>query len=220
MSRKVLLLGLGCAFTALGVSFWHSQARGKPNVEEVALRAELAQLKRDLRSVKDSHRVSLLALGERAQASPVEAAARVDSPEVTEPPIVPSEPLKIPEEVAAEQERRAREAVHEAGDRLDAFMTSEAVDVAYRRQTDEAARAVFAALPGGKVLSTECGSQLCRVDAESSSESELLEVARQLAGKPPFDQEVLYRYDTEAQPPKLSLYVGRAGVQLASLLTE
>jgi hypothetical protein len=188
---------------------------------EAQLRAELAELRGELRTVSAAHGAALGAAA-HIQSSPAPAAVPTGANDAAgssrgATTSAPSAPVD-PQAFAAEQMRRANEAAKRVGDKLDTVLAADQVDTVWLADTSRAVDRVFGAIADSHVRSTECGSRLCRVVVEEKTTDELRALASQIADKPPFDQDVLYRYDMEASPPRVTLYVTRPGTEMASLV--
>jgi hypothetical protein len=217
MSLKTIFAG-GSLLAVAGLGVWHVQKSPKPTSNEAELRAELARLRNEVRSVGVAQRAQMQALASRdTQVVPLaNASAAVPQP-VSQGKVGPELPKDPLERIRAIDQANT-DAANRAGDQLDAYLASDGVDARWRSDTINSVNAVFADLPG-KVLDAECGSHLCRVVVQRSSTEEIRTLASQIVGKAPFDQDVLYRYDLGASPPKVTLYVTRAGTQMASLVS-
>lgn len=218
MSR-LIGVSLACAVTALGGGLWYFHA--KPSVSrgnvalagaDPALRAELERLRSEVSNVSAAQRAQQWRsqLSERSPA--VAAAAAVPSSK-------PKQPRLDPQAELAKRDRALHDAVARVGDKLDALLATDTVDAPWRADTTRDVSAAFADVPG-KVIGTDCGSNLCRVVVEEPDAASMHDLPQKISQRPPFDSDVLFRYDMDANPPSVTLYVTRKGIAMASLVED
>lgn len=217
---KLTVISIACALAALGAGAF--VLRGKPMAASVKaapsaaseheLRAEIERLRGEVRGVSAAQRLDRAALVHAAANTPPGQAAQ-------EPENVPASertPLD-PKQFMQERERATHEAVATIGNRLDDVLNTDVVDARWRAEVTRNVDAIFTDIPNSTVVSTDCGSRLCRVVVERTSVDELRDLPKSFSNRPPFDSEILYRYDTEAKPPRVTMYVTREGNSIAAL---
>jgi len=217
---KLTFISVACALTALGAGVFvlrgepmaHSVKAAPSAVSESELRAEIARLRNEVRDVSAAQRLDRIALAQAGASTPPGQARQ-------EPENVPAtERMPVdPKQFIEERERATHEAVATIGNRLDDVLNTDAVDARWRAEVTRNVDAIFAEIPNSKVVSTDCGSRLCRVVVERTSVDELRDLPKSFSNRPPFDSEILYRYDTEAKPPRVTMYVTREGNSIAAL---
>lgn len=216
---KLTVISVACALAALGAGAF--VLRGKPVAHSVKgapsaaseseLRAEIARLRSEVRGVSAAQRLDRAALLPGASTPPGQAGQEPENvPAAQRTPIDPKQFLD-------ERERATHEAVATIGSRLDDVLNTDVVDTRWRAEVTRNVDAIFAEIPNSKVVSTDCGSRLCRLVVERTSVDELRDLPKSFSNRPPFDSEILYRYDTEAKPPRVTMYVTREGNSIAAL---
>lgn len=216
--NKLAVISVACALSALGAGMFLLQSKPSAKAAKAAspsdteLRAEIARLRSEVQGVSAAQRVDRAAL----QLSAANAAAPAVAQEPANSNAVDRGPVD-PRQLLEERDRATHEGVARIGDRLDQLLTTDTVDTRWRTETTRNVDAIFAEVPNSKVLSTDCGSRLCRVVVERTSVDELRDLPKAITNRAPFDSEVLYRYDMEAKPPRVTIYVTRDGGSMAEL---
>jgi len=215
MSR-LIAVSIACAATALGAGLWHLNTkplRAKLEVTDSSkeLRSEIERLRTEVNNVGAAQRA------EQVRARLVAGAAAAQPIEVQQKPASGKATAVDLQNGLVERERALHDAVARVGDQLDELLSTDVVDARWRAETVQAVNGVFAEV-AGKVRSTDCGSKLCRVVVEEPSAAELRALPKQISERPPFNSDVLYRYDMDANPPSVTMYVTRGGTTMASLV--
>jgi hypothetical protein len=176
------------------IAFAFRRAPAPPPVAELSGREpaaadELAELRRKVASL------------ERRSVTP---AAPAPPPVAAPAPPRPSMARLPP----AEQKRLVTEA-------LESRYGGEAVDAAWSPTRVKEIKTAFAsALPEVTVLAAECATTLCRVlvqHADGDSQGSLMERAAEADG---LGTQTIYLFDKDANPPRTTLYMARAGHRL------
>ncbi|MFZ5893921.1 MAG: hypothetical protein ACOY0T_22860 [Myxococcota bacterium] len=152
--------------------------------------------------------------GAQGRAAEGSNASRAPSADGVRMQVTHSDPTTLAQELKARNQRAA----NRLGEQLDAQLQTERIDTGWAPATRTAIETAFSSLPKDRVLSSECRQSLCRVAVQHESIDGQREMAKAITAQPPFDQDVLFRYDSEHTPPSTILYVARAGVTLASLV--
>lgn len=218
---KLTAIAVAGAFATLGAGAFMLNHKPAPKAgtalpsSDAELRAELARLRGEVQGLSAAQRVD--------RASLQLANGNASKPEAGQAPdqVIPAvhEPIDA-NQLIADRERATREAVAKIGDRFDTLIASETVDTRWRTETVRNVEAAFTDVANSKVVSTDCGSRLCRVVVERTSVDELRDLPKSIADRAPFDSEVLYRYDMDAKPPRVTMYVTRNGGSMAELAQE
>jgi len=196
------------AAIAVGGIAWFFYARQDAAQRELAretasLRARLEQAERS----RDSELPRVIAEGLRRSVSPP---GPVASGQLG--------PTALGEAGVVSPSARARSEA--MAQRLEQLVASEPVDAHWSSDTTAAARTVFTSVRGSRLITADCQTSLCRFVVASDSLDAQRELADQLVGHGPFNEEVWYYYDHESTPPKATLYTSRKGVPLSALLSE
>ena len=133
---------------------------------------------------------------------------------VVSPPPSPDAATAPPDVAASEpasplspEQRHAQTAAD-----LQLKLESETIDAQWSRSmVRELRETVSAAVPGARVLQTDCATSLCRVVLAHDSEEEQRGLAHQVAAAKPFQEGVFYDYDQSEGALKTTLYVLRPG---------
>lgn len=194
-----------------------------------SLEADIADLQRSVVALRRERGATLDAEAIRAldrkvaefelrQSALRQSAAVPSSIPATSAPEAAGPPPNMSELIARQQAHNAQRA-EEIGTELDSFLATERVDASWRNETLAAVQRTFATLTSDKILTADCGARLCRLELQHDSSLDQRNLARDIAGQSPFDQEVIYRYDYTSRPPRTVLYVARAGTSLLDLVS-
>jgi hypothetical protein len=119
---------------------------------------------------------------------------------------------------AQERDFARQQAAERIGAKLEDQLLAEPVDPVWRAGALHSIDTAFGAIKTSRVVEAECKSRLCRVVVVSDSAEEQRLLGEKLLTQAPFDQQVYFKYDLEAKPPKTTLYVGREGTELGLLV--
>lgn len=169
-----------------------------------ALEAEVGALR---------HEVSAL----RAQVATLTSLQRQASqaPTVPVPAAQPEAELS-----AAEQQVAAQELRKETLDTFEEVLAKEQVDRAWATTVAGQVRETLASnAPATRLLESSCAATLCRIVVAHESLDQQREVGMLLGTSEPFRHGVFYDHDSEANPPRSTLYVMREGHSFPSAPT-
>lgn len=228
MSRATHLLitaasGLTLAATTVVlVRNWRPDRSRDLNLEK-----EVAQLRDQVDALKNeqSSQTGLASLSQEVRALSAQTSrlneqrpAAPAAPDMTRRP--PEPRLMDPRTRGDEQRFKNTQIANAAGEKLDAELGRESIDRAWSAGTSSDINAVFKPLTSSQLVNVDCRSSLCRVLIRHDSAEDQHGFAKKILGAPPFDQDVLFRYDFDSTPPKTTLYVARQGVSLPQLVGD
>jgi len=125
----------------------------------------------------------------------------------------PTSPL-----ITENQRAKNRRLADEAGNKLDSVLRGETVDRQWDSHTLEIINKTFSGIRSSRISEADCRTRLCRIVVEHDSLDDQKQLAKSILGSPPFDQDVLFRYDVDSSPPRTILYVARDGYALRNLV--
>jgi hypothetical protein len=204
------LLGMGAlVFAALFESAREQRATLVNVSKQIArIRSELADVKSERNESAEigalSHEVQVLKSNRETyvpsatQDQQKELASNDKSEHATQTPLDP--------QARAQQQRAANKALADkAGAKLDSLLRTESIDRDWSTSTIDGINRTFSTVSTSHVTAADCRTNFCRIVIQHDSSDDQHELAHKVLKGPPFDQEMLFRYDFDSSPPETIL---------------